>query len=300
MNAPSLVLVTGATGAQGGAAARALLRAGIPVRILARNPDAPAARALAALGAQVARGDFDDPASLDAACAGAGGAFLVPLVGRHERRYGRAFVEAARRAGIAHLVHTSVCGTNVHRSFPRWGTGYWYEDYWTAKWDVEEMVRNAGFARWTVLCPAFLADNFIPPKVDSMFPDLRRGEIVTAMRADTVLQMTSAADVGAFACAAFTRAGEFAGQNIDLAAEAPTIAEIAATLGRVLGRDIRAITLAPDEVRARGQNVGWVRSQEWTNEFGYRASIPALARYGVPLLSLADWTAAHRAEFVFD
>src|SRR3954468_23031348 len=71
------VAVTGATGAQGGAAARALLAAGHRVRALTRDPGSPAARALLALGADMRHADFDVPASLGAALAGADSLFAV-------------------------------------------------------------------------------------------------------------------------------------------------------------------------------------------------------------------------------
>ncbi|MGW5519174.1 NmrA family NAD(P)-binding protein [Nocardia africana] len=60
----NLVLVTGATGKQGGATARALLSRNVGVRILVRDPAAAEARELAALGAQVTVGDFDAPDTL--------------------------------------------------------------------------------------------------------------------------------------------------------------------------------------------------------------------------------------------
>src|SRR5438067_2479958 len=95
-----LILVTGATGAQGGATARALLDAGYPARILTRNPDGPAARALAERGAEVAKGDLDQPETLAAALAGVYGVFslLRPDAdgSDSERRHGFALIEAAR------------------------------------------------------------------------------------------------------------------------------------------------------------------------------------------------------------
>jgi uncharacterized protein YbjT (DUF2867 family) len=75
MTAP--ILVTGATGRQGGAVARRLFESKQAVRALTRDPDRPAARALAASGAEVVRGDLDDRASLERAMAGVRGLFSV-------------------------------------------------------------------------------------------------------------------------------------------------------------------------------------------------------------------------------
>src|SRR5512145_1378893 len=72
-----IILVTGATGKQGGATARALLGRGHRVRALTRHPDGEKARALAALGVEIVKGDFDDPASLRRPLDGVWGMFSV-------------------------------------------------------------------------------------------------------------------------------------------------------------------------------------------------------------------------------
>jgi uncharacterized protein YbjT (DUF2867 family) len=297
-----LVLVTGATGAQGGATARALLAAGYRVRILARNPDAPEARALTSRGAEVAKGDMDDPASLVAAMAGAYGVFSVqrPDAGGtdSERRQGYALVEAAHKCGVRHFVHTSVCEAGKHTAFPRWESGYWWQKYWTDKWDVEEAVRKAGFAHWTVLKPAFMMDNLAEPKARFMFPHLRQGRIITALLPQTRMQFTCADDVGAFACAAIGEPERFDRKNIDLGTESLTMDEVAATLGRVLKKKVEAQAVSPKQAIAAGLFPGWVRSQEWANEVGYQADVAALAAYGIPLTSLAAWVERHAADIV--
>lgn len=128
-----LVLVTGATGAQGGAVARSLPAGGIPVRVLTRNITSDAAAELARLGAQLVLGDWDDAASLLAAMQGAHGVFSVQRPDADnsdsERRHGQNLIEAAKRANVRHFVHTSVCETGKHMTFPRWESGYRYQKY---------------------------------------------------------------------------------------------------------------------------------------------------------------------------
>ena len=303
-NQNSLILVTGATGAQGGATARALLGAGFSVRILTRDPTSSAAQEITKLGASVVAGDFEDVVSLREAVSGAYGVFSVQLPDSSgtdaERRHGYALIEAARQAGVRHFVHTSVCEAGKHESFPRWGTHYWWEKYWTDKWDVEQAVRHAGFDRWTVLKPAFMMENFATPKAAFMFPHLCKGRIVTALAPDTRMQLVAADDVGAFAQEAFERPELFAGCSIDLAAEALTMNEVASTLGRVLGKRVNARSVSPAEAREAGLFPGWVRSQEWTNEVGYRADIEALKAYGVPLTTFEAWVARHAAHIEID
>jgi len=295
----STILVTGATGAQGGATAHALLARGFKVRALVRQPDAPAARAVRESGAELVRGDMDDAASLTRAMQGVAGVFSVQVPDARgddsERRHGFALVQAARAAGVEHFVHSSVTGTSRRAQFPRSDTGYWSQKYWNDKWEIEEAVRHAGFVRWTILRPAFMMDNFARPKSGFMFPQLKDGEIATALHAQTRMQLIAADDIGGFACAAFTAPADFASQDIDLAAEALTMGEVAKTLSVTLGRDVAARTLTPAQALACGMNAGWVRSQEWSNEVGYQADIAGLARWGLPLTSFSSWAHRHRA-----
>ena len=302
--ADSLILVTGATGTQGGATARELLAAGYRVRVLTRNADARAAQVLVKQGAEIARGDMEDRASLVAAMQGAYGVFSVQRPDADgsdaERRHGFALVEAARDVGIQQFIHTSVCEAGKHSGFPRWDSGYWWQKYWTDKCEIEEAVRNAGFAHWTVLKPAFMMDNYAQPKAQHMFPQLKNGKIITALLPETRLQLIAGDDVGAFARAAIANPDLFDLKNIELAAEALTMNEVAAALSQRLHRTVRAESVSPREARAAGMLPGWVRTQEWINEVGYRADIPALATYRLSLTPFVDWIDRHASEIVIE
>ena len=295
-----IILVTGATGTQGGATARELLAAQYRVRVLTRNPGSPQASALAARGAEIVKGDMDAPDTLVAAMQGAHGVFSVQrpaaMDSDSERRHGRALIEAALRSSVRHFVHTSVCEAGKHTDFPRWSTGYWYQKYWTDKWDVEQAVREAGFPLWTVLRPAFMMDNCARPKAQSMFPHLRSGRILTALLPETHLQLIAADDVGAFAKAAFMNSAQFNRKNIDLAAEALTMSKVAAILSQQLHRTVRAESVSPRAAREAGIFPGWARTQEWINEVGYRADIGALKAYGIALTSFTEWVQRHAGE----
>ncbi len=72
-----IILVTGATGQQGGVVASNLLEQGFRVRALTRDPNKPAAKSLAEHGAEVVRGDLEDRSSLDRSLEGAYGVFSV-------------------------------------------------------------------------------------------------------------------------------------------------------------------------------------------------------------------------------
>ncbi|HEY2927988.1 NmrA family NAD(P)-binding protein [Piscinibacter sp.] len=291
------VLVTGATGAQGGATTRRLLAAGRRVRFLTRDPHTAAARTLIAAGAQAAQGDLGDAASVAAAMHGVEAVFSVQvpdITGNDcERRHGFALVQAARAAGVLRFVHTSVAQAGQHTGFPGWDSGRWLNKYWTDKRDIEEAVRHAGFARWTVLQPAFMMDNLALPKSGFMFARLAQGELLTALQPDTRLHFIAADDVGSFAAAALTEPARLHGQTIPLATEALTMTDVAATLARVLQANVRAVHVTPQEALAAGLFTGWVNTQEWMNEVGYAVDIAKARSYEIALTPLDAWAAAH-------
>src|SRR3990172_8548058 len=111
-DAQKLIVVTGATGQQGGATARALTR----------KPDGEAAKALKGLGAQVVQGDLDDPASLRQALAGAWGVFAVQNTWEagveKEEEQGKRIAEVARADGVQHYVYASVGSAHRKTGIP--------------------------------------------------------------------------------------------------------------------------------------------------------------------------------------
>ena len=116
-----IIAVVGATGAQGGGLVRAILadpEHRFAVRAITRDPDSEKARALAAAGAEVVAGDADVPASLDAAFAGAYGAFLVTNFWEHmstEREIAQAtaLARATKTAGVEHVVWSTLEDTRT-------------------------------------------------------------------------------------------------------------------------------------------------------------------------------------------
>ncbi|MCP3138915.1 NmrA/HSCARG family protein [Pyxidicoccus xibeiensis] len=298
------ILVTGATGKQGGAVVRALLQAGRSVRALTRDPGSAAGQALAAQGVDVVNGDFHDPASLDAALVGVDGVFSMQM-GSHpddpetEIRTGKALVEAAHRADVRVIVHTSVARAGDHENFIGWDEGRWEPLYWKNKAAVNAMVKAQGFRHWVILKPALIMENLLPPMVHFMYPSLvDRGQLDTATELDTRLDWIAAQDIGAFAAAAFADPERFHGHEIDLAAESVTLVEIAAKLTEATRKPVSAVTSSEDEMLARGEHALSVRSQVWNNVEGYKVDLDAVRSWGVPLTTLDQFIKQHRDKFV--
>ena len=146
MNGNKNVLVFGATGNIGGAAARELLARGWQVRAVTRDPSGDKASTLSTLGAEVVQGDMDERGSVEAAFEGVQRVFSVQnwttsgIEG--ELRQGKLVAEAARSAGVEHLVYGSA-GTGVAHS------GIFHFDN---KVEVEDHMRELGLP-FTVVRP---------------------------------------------------------------------------------------------------------------------------------------------------
>lgn len=294
-----VILVTGATGTQGGEVARALLGRGRPVRALVRDANAPAAIRLAHAGAELAIGSFEDAGSLLRAMAGVDALFSVQMAAGNdadiEREHARALIAAATASGVRHVVHSSVSNTGEFRQMPGWADGLWDRNYWESKEAAELIVRDAALPVYTILRPAFMMDNFASPKAAWMFPDLACGEIRTAVRDDTPIVLVAAEDIGQAAVAAIEDPDRFGGAAIELAGDLQTLPQIAATLSRVMGKPVTAHTCGADQLIAAGQHTGWVRMQEWMNVANYSARPNIMERWGLLPTRFAQWAARHSA-----
>jgi uncharacterized protein YbjT (DUF2867 family) len=299
-----LILVTGATGAQGGAVAREALKQGFQVRILVRDINSSAAQTLIRNGAEAVEANFDDKASLERAMENVDVVFSMTLPAKpgtdSERQQGYALIQSALKSRVQQFVHTSVARAGTHTDFPRWESNYWSKKYWTDKWEVEEAIRTAGFESWTILKPAFMMDNFLHYKAKFMFPHLQQGEINTAMLPDTRLDFITADDVASFACAAFCNPEKFNEKNIELASESLTMNKVAAILSNVTKKKVTVYSLTPEEAVNQGINSGVVRAQEWNNEVGYSVNIDSLKTYNIKLTLFKEWAEKYKDEIKID
>ena len=116
------ILVTGATGHQGGSLIRALRGSGFALRAMTRKPDSDAARALAGQRVDIVHGDLDDAESLRRALDGAWGTFAVQNTWEagveKEEEQGHRFARLAREAGVQHFVYASVGSAHRHTGIP--------------------------------------------------------------------------------------------------------------------------------------------------------------------------------------
>ncbi len=274
-----VILVSGATGQQGGAVARHLLSQGYRVRAMTRKPQEARAQALAAAGAQVVAADLDDVASLERALAGAWGTFAVQNTWEagveREEEQGKQFAEVAKRTGVSHLVYTSVGSADRDTGIPHFDN----------KFRVEQKIRSLGFPSWTILRPVFFMDNFLSPWFK---PGIDEGKLIMAVEPDTVLQMIAVDDIGWFGSRAFERHEEMNGVEMDIAGDQHTLPQTAEILARAAGRKIEFVRAPIEEVRKGSAD--YAKMLEWFDSVGYDADIEALKKtYGYRPKTLADW-----------
>lgn len=288
------VLVVGATGNQGGATARSLLDRGVRVRALVRDAGSDKARALQERGAELVTGNLDDLPSLVAAATGMDAVFSIPypdvndLAGDAEVVRGRNVVEAARTAGVTHLVHSSVSGAgDFHRTQPGWAEGRWDRHYWESKAAVDEAVRTGGFEHWTVLKPATFMENLLGWSY--LFGDWSTGTIITGFAADTLIPWTAVADIGEAAAAALTEPGRLDGMDVELAGEMLTMTQTAEILSEVTGRTISAPVLTPQQAVERGLLPAMVNAVEQINENGAPARPENARALGLRTTDFRTW-----------
>jgi uncharacterized protein YbjT (DUF2867 family) len=276
-----VVLITGATGKQGGAVARELAGKGFTLRAMTRKPDSDAAKALASQGIQIVKGDLDDAASLRKALEGAWGVFGVQNTWEagveKEEEQGKRLAETARETGVQHFVYTSVGSAQRKTGIPHFDN----------KWRVEETVRGLKFPSHVIIRPVFFMENLLSPWF------LNGDKLYAGMDPKTVLQMIAVEDIGKYGARAFTDAAALDRREIDIAGDAATIPAAAATLSQALAKSIEFVRVPIEDVRKNSEDFALML--EWFDKVGYDADIAGNAKaFGIKPTTLAEWAAKQR------
>jgi len=312
MSRQPLITVFGATGAQGGGLARAIL--GDPqrrfrLRAVTRKPESAAARQLAAAGAQIAVADLDDAPGVKAALRGAHGAFCVTDFWEHmspERELAQAdtLAEACAETGVRHAIWSTLEDT---REFVPPGAGHlpllmgrYNVPHFDAKGEA-----NRGFTRrgvpTTLLYTSFHWDNLIhfgmqPRRIGP------NGRLALILPMDGArLPGIAAADIGACAFGIFARGDELVGKSIGIAGEHLTGAQMCEQLGLALGEPVDHAALTPAEYAT----LGFPGAADLANMFQFKRdfertyclsrSVSCARELHPQLQSFAVWLAANKS-----
>jgi uncharacterized protein YbjT (DUF2867 family) len=257
-----IIAIVGATGAQGGGLVRAILDepgGEFVARAIVRDPSAPKARALAAMGAETVPGNIDDPKSIERALVGAHGAYFVTFFWDHfsperEQAQARGMAQAARSAGIAHAVWSTLEDTRhwIPLSDPRMPTlmERYKVPHFDAKGEADAFFADSGVPT-TYLLTSFYWDNLIHfgmgPKPG---PD---GSLIFALpMGDRKLPGIAAEDIGRCAYGIFKRGDAHIGQRVGVAGEHLSGARMAEELSSALEREVVYQSIEPETYRALG------------------------------------------------
>jgi uncharacterized protein YbjT (DUF2867 family) len=264
MSGKLVVVVTGATGQQGGAVVKSLLDRGHEVRAVTRSTDSAKARELASAGVRLVRASLEDTAALTKALEGATSLFAMttPLEGgtQVETRQGISAADAAKGAGV-HLVFTSVGSANRRTGVP----------HFDSKYKVEEHIAKVGVLA-TVLAPVYFMENLYFGK-----EQLAKGVYAAPLPPTRQLAQVALADIGAVAVRLLEDPGRFAGKRFDLASDELTGNDVLAVLSRVTGRPVSYFQVLPDVIR-RGMGEDGAKMYEWLDRVGWTVDRPALRR----------------------
>jgi uncharacterized protein YbjT (DUF2867 family) len=240
-----------------------LLARGHDVRVTAREPAAAHARALASRGAEIVRADLDDPATLRAAMRGTDVVFAAGSPHRAgpsgETRHGINVAEAVADAGGALLVFSSGAGAQEPTGVP----------VLDSKHAIERRIGELGIPN-TILAPVYFMDNAFNPWNAAA---LAAGRFPLALPPGRALQQIAIADLAAVAATVIEQRDAFAGERIELAADAITGAQAAAALSRVAGREF-VFHEVPRESLPDGLRMLF----DWLDRVGHDVDIPATRR----------------------
>ena len=260
------VLVTGATGQQGGAVARERLKSGHQVRALTRRASSDAANALQEKGAEIVVGDMNDSNSLKQAASGVDTAFIMttPFEAgvEGETEQGIAIVDAVVDAGVEHVVFSSVGSADQQTGIP----------HFDSKYKVEKHLQRLD-RPWTIVAPVFFMDNILAPW---NLTDLKNGVFRQALPSDRKLQLISVRDIGRINAHVIEERDPFIGRRIDVASDELTGPEIANVLSEASGRSISYVEQPMEEVRAQSEDMAAML--EWFDRIGFSADIDGLRR----------------------
>jgi len=275
------LLITGATGRQGGAVLRHLLKqGGWKLRALVHRTDPRGIDGLTQQGVEVVQGDLEDVSSLEVAVRGAYGVYSVQnfwAVGaRREVQQGRNLAAVAKKAGVQHFVYSSVGGAERKTGIP----------HWESKWEIENYIRQLKLPA-TVLRPVSFMETYHILEVEV---GILKGKLADAVRGDKPYQTIATDDIGAFAALAFARPKDFVGLELEIAGSELTNPEAAKVFSRVMGKPVKFRKLPLPIVRVFLGKEFYLMFR-WFNEAGYKADITELKRRypEVHLHSLEEW-----------
>ncbi|RQG90192.1 NmrA/HSCARG family protein [Natrarchaeobius halalkaliphilus] len=278
------VLVTGATGNQGGSVVDHLLEAETEFDVsgLTRDASSEAARELADRGVSMVEGDLNDPDSFSEHVSDVDAVFVVTnfwTEGYEQQvEQGTNVADVASEVGIDHFVLSGVGSHERDTGVP----------HFDSAWEIERYATDLDLPM-TVLQPVFFFQN-----LEAFAEDIvEDGRLELPLEEDVSLQMIDTDDVGRVAATVFERRDAFVGERLELAGDERTLTETAEVLSTVTGVDVEPVHVPiEDAYDTFGEE--FTEMCEWFNEVGYSADIDALEdRFGFEYTDLETYLREH-------
>jgi uncharacterized protein YbjT (DUF2867 family) len=269
------ILVTGATGQQGGSLARLLLQKKHKVYALTRNAQSSSAQDLRNRGANIMKGDLDDSDSLEHAVKDVESVFLMGTPfedgAEGEIRRGKLMTDIAKKNGIDHLVYSSVANADKNTGIP----------HFESKYKVEQHIKNLGIPH-TIIGPTFFMENLLGP-------GLEQGQLALPLSPSTTLQQSALENIAEFSALVLERHKPFLGKRIDIASDEVTGEQATDILSNMLGYKIRYVPVPLKQVYQGNEDMA--RMYEWYQKVGTGIDISALHQEypEVKWLTFRDW-----------
>jgi uncharacterized protein YbjT (DUF2867 family) len=273
------VLVTGATGQQGGAVARRLIERGHRVKALTRNPESEKAKELKKLGMEPVNGDFTDKVTLVEAMRGYDTVFSMatPLEKgvQAETEMAITTFEAALEAGVSHYVYSSVAGADKNTGIP----------HFESKFKVEQYITGKNIP-YTVVAPVYFMENLRSPFT---LPALKQGAFSQALPKARKLQMIALQNIAEFVVHVIENPEKFNGKRFEIASDELSGEEVARMLTSTTKCKIGYNEVPIEQLKSANLDLGLM--YEWFNEVGYSVDLEELKRDypDVSWKSLRDW-----------
>jgi len=269
------VLVSGATGQQGGSVAQVLLNDGHEVVGITRNLESPKAKKLLEQNVEMISVEFTDSMELINNMKNVDTVFALttPFEGGtdHEVAQGISLANAAKEAGIGHFIFTSVGDANQPTGIP----------HFDSKYEVEKHLETLGMP-YTIVGPAYFMDNIFFP---FMLEELKNGLLKNAMPGDRKLQQIAVEDIGKFVGIVVNEREGMFGKRVNLSGDELTGEEAALILSKAIGKEIQYEGYNPDYLREQSEDMALM--YEWFNNQGFTADLDSLKKYG--FMSFEDW-----------
>ncbi|TVY58151.1 NmrA-like family domain-containing protein 1 [Lachnellula cervina] len=282
------LLITGATGKQGGSLIKALRERNAPFEILAltRNTQSAGAKALSSSNLTVVQGDSKNPAPIFEAHKPIYGVFcitaLAPGKAADEEAQAKPLIDSAIKNNVEHFVFASVdrggpASENNPTDIPHFASKHRIEKYLK-----EQIVEKGSKMQYTILRPVCFMDNLTPNFMGKGFTSMWAG------LGDKPLQLISSRDIGLFAARAFMDPESYQGRAISLAGDELNISQARKVFKDALGDDLpETYGFVGSGIKKFVKEMGVMFS--WFQSDGFGADIPALRKEEPQLQDFGQW-----------